>query len=97
MRQVIVSMLGSVPKGGILTILTVVWWIVSASACMIVLVAKSTKLVKIILMIVGCYIIYSTIVGLMKFDLLGTAINLFIGWWTYNLFQSVKALDIVTR
>ncbi|HSW79358.1 MAG TPA: hypothetical protein VLG47_01130 [Candidatus Saccharimonadales bacterium] len=91
-KEVIVSMLGSTSAKGFITWVSVATWIVSAIACLVVLNTKSTKLVKIILIIFACELVYDTITGLFHFDIIGTAINLFIAYWTYHLYDSVDGL-----
>jgi hypothetical protein len=96
-KQVIVTMLGSTNAKGFITWVSVATWILAVAACLIVLNTKSTKLVKILLILFACELLYDTIMGFMHFDIIGTGINLFVAWWTYNLYQDVDGIDYKVR
>lgn len=96
MHQVVITMLGADSFGfGFIKFTKILGWSATIFGCLILLTTKSTKVAKTIIIVIGLWLIYFTISGLFHFDVIGTAINLFLLYWTYNLEQSVEALDIV--
>lgn len=98
MESVMISMLGAQSGGSaFVTISSTVAWVLGGACAILLLTTKDTKLAKHALLAVGVCLIYFLGVGLMHFDIVGVGINAFLVWWTYDLYQSVEALEIRVR
>ena len=69
-------------------------WVVSIAGAIVILTARSARLVKNILIGLGLVIGYGFIHDLAQFSIISIAIDSFILWKIFDLYQSVDALDM---
>lgn len=97
MQGVMLSAFGSQAHGGFVTLFSWISWTVSITCGITGLITKSATLAKRLLAVVGIVLVYFVINDLAHVDIIGMAIDGFLVWWTYDLYQSVEALEIKTR
>lgn len=78
--------------GHLLAPLTVLTWVAGIGVAIILLNTKNVRLARQIVVVGGLLFAYWTLSSLVHFDIIGLAINGYILWWIYDLYQSLDAL-----
>jgi len=98
MQSIVFSALESQVKGfSFISVFTSVLWLLSLVCGILALTTKSTALAKRLILAVVGVLVYFAINSLLYVDLVGVAVNGFLVWWAYELYQSVEALEIKVR
>ena len=97
MQGVVLSVFGNQSHAGFVTAFSWVAWTINIACGITALVTKSARLAKYLIAAVGLSLVYFVINDLAHVDIIGTAIDGFLVWWTWDLYQSVEALAIKTR
>ena len=95
MQGISVSMMGAQPSNGsFVTVSSSIGWIAAIICSIIALITKSPKTAKTVLLIVGFSMAYFLIIAVKSTDIIGGAIDCFILWRVFVLYQSVEVLEI---
>lgn len=93
LRGVLIGVAGATAfTSHLLAPLTVLTWVIGIGAAIILLNTKSVRLAQRIVVVGALLFAYWTLSSLVHFDIIGLAINGYILWWTYDLYQSLDAL-----
>ena len=93
MSSVMVGVAGAGSSNGFMTPITILTWIAGIATGSVLLKTKDVALARKIVAGVCVLFAYWIIVALIGMDIIGAAIDGFLLWWTYDLYQSLDGLD----